>query len=98
MQKKCENKGVSPLSPLRGHLPQRGRREGAPEHLPPPLGEVAEQSEDGGGNRAKRTAIIHSSFFTLHSSLKSKTSPSPERFLISYGLLMPPGWPPMPPI
>ena len=69
MQKKCENKGVSPLSPLRGQLPRRGRRRLCRTTCLPLWGEVAEQSEAGGGNRAKRTAIIHSSPFTLHSSL-----------------------------
>ena len=43
-----------PLSPLRGQLPQRGRQAGAPESLPPPLGEVDERSEAGGGILIRR--------------------------------------------
>ena len=39
----------SPLSPLRGQLPQRGSRVHWRTLLPPPQGEVAERSEVGGG-------------------------------------------------
>ena len=60
----------SPLSPLRGQLPQRGRRVGASDPLPPPLGEVAERSEAGGGlpiRRRQPTPYLHSPLSKLHS-------------------------------
>ena len=59
----------SPLSPLRGQLPQRGRRVGASDPLPPPLGEVAERSEAGGGlpiRRRQPTPHLHSQRSTLN--------------------------------
>ena len=75
------------VSPLGCQLPLRGRQVGAPEHLPPPQGEVDERSEAGGGLVLFEIAFI---LQPPQSALRAASSPQGGAKWVRQSTCLPP--------